>query len=149
MRKCFFILVLEEVFTSPRRTRTNPQTLMQGICLIPPTFPHWSGGTNGIVKLYCECHLFKVSTLPAIQLSPKDLLLRAIHRILWSIQTEMTQPSKIGYVKWSSQRGIQCIRATHGYTNLRGTCAMKPRADGGVVDKYLNVYGTQNLKIAG
>jgi len=26
---------------------------------------------------------------------------------------------------------------------------MKPRAEGGVVDKYLNVYGTENLKIAG
>jgi len=26
---------------------------------------------------------------------------------------------------------------------------MKPRAEGGVVDKYLNVYGTRNLKIAG
>jgi len=28
-----------------------------------------------------------------------------------------------------------------------GTCAMKPREKGGVVDKYLNVYGTQGLKI--
>ena len=27
-----------------------------------------------------------------------------------------------------------------------GTCAMKPREEGGVVDKRLNVYGTQNLK---
>ena len=26
---------------------------------------------------------------------------------------------------------------------------MKPKAQGGVVDKYLNVYGTENLKIAG
>jgi len=26
---------------------------------------------------------------------------------------------------------------------------MKPKAQGGVVDKYLNVYGTQNLKVAG
>ena len=26
---------------------------------------------------------------------------------------------------------------------------MKPRAEGGVVDKDLNVYGTKNLKIAG
>ena len=28
------------------------------------------------------------------------------------------------------------------------TCAMKPRAEGGVVDSDLNVYGTQNLKVA-
>ena len=27
-----------------------------------------------------------------------------------------------------------------------GTCAMKPREQGGVVDKRLNVYGTENLK---
>ena len=27
-----------------------------------------------------------------------------------------------------------------------GTCAMKPREQGGVVDKRLNVYGTTNLK---
>ncbi|KAF8328022.1 GMC oxidoreductase-domain-containing protein [Amanita rubescens] len=30
-----------------------------------------------------------------------------------------------------------------------GTCAMKPRKDGGVVDPRLNVYGTQCLKVAG
>ena len=30
-----------------------------------------------------------------------------------------------------------------------GTCAMKPREQGGVVDARLNVYSVQNLKIAG
>ena len=30
-----------------------------------------------------------------------------------------------------------------------GTCAMKPRDQGGVVDERLNVYGIQNLKVAG
>ncbi|KAF8896176.1 hypothetical protein BD779DRAFT_1608499 [Infundibulicybe gibba] len=29
-----------------------------------------------------------------------------------------------------------------------GTCAMKPRGEGGVVDSKLNVYGTQGLKVA-
>ncbi|KAK7688538.1 hypothetical protein QCA50_008076 [Cerrena zonata] len=29
-----------------------------------------------------------------------------------------------------------------------GTCAMKPRAEGGVVDSRLNVYGVRNLKVA-
>lgn len=29
-----------------------------------------------------------------------------------------------------------------------GTCAMKPRETDGVVDKRLNVYGTENLKCA-
>ena len=30
-----------------------------------------------------------------------------------------------------------------------GTCAMKPREQGGVVNARLNVYGVQNLKVAG
>ena len=30
-----------------------------------------------------------------------------------------------------------------------GTCAMKAREQGGVVDERLNVYGVQNLKVAG
>ena len=30
-----------------------------------------------------------------------------------------------------------------------GTCAMKAREQGGVVDERLNVYGVQSLKIAG
>ncbi|KAF9450080.1 GMC oxidoreductase [Macrolepiota fuliginosa MF-IS2] len=29
-----------------------------------------------------------------------------------------------------------------------GTCSMKPREDGGVVDERLNVYGVENLKVA-
>ena len=29
-----------------------------------------------------------------------------------------------------------------------GTCAMKPRSEGGVVDSKLNVYGVENLKVA-
>jgi len=30
-----------------------------------------------------------------------------------------------------------------------GTCAMKPREKGGVVDPRLNVYGVKGLKVAG
>ena len=30
-----------------------------------------------------------------------------------------------------------------------GTCAMKPRSQGGVVDARLNVYGVKGLKVAG
>lgn len=30
-----------------------------------------------------------------------------------------------------------------------GTCAMKPRAEKGVVDAKLNVYGVKGLKVAG
>ena len=30
-----------------------------------------------------------------------------------------------------------------------GTCAMKPREEGGVVDANLNVYGVEGLKVLG
>ncbi|KAG1750337.1 GMC oxidoreductase-domain-containing protein [Suillus paluster] len=38
-----------------------------------------------------------------------------------------------------------CMSYSHRYL---GTCAMKPRADQGVVDARLNVYGVTNLKVA-
>ena len=44
----------------------------------------------------------------------------------------------------SSNVSLRCFLA-----NSRGTCAMKSRHEGGVVDKDLNVYGTSSLKIAG
>ncbi|KAI1126928.1 putative alcohol oxidase [Nemania abortiva] len=41
------------------------------------------------------------------------------------------------------------VRETVGTTwHSLGTCAMKPRDAGGVVDAHLNVYGTRDLKIA-
>jgi len=47
--------------------------------------------------------------------------------------------------------GILCILTfSHGADcTYSGTCAMKPRDSGGVVDKHLNVYGTKRLKVAG
>src|SRR5882757_7617541 len=43
----------------------------------------------------------------------------------------------------------QYFKCTTLTTIQLGTCAMKPREEGGVVDARLNVYGTQNLKVAG
>ena len=41
------------------------------------------------------------------------------------------------------------IRETLGTTwHSMGTCAMKPREQGGVVDSKLNVYGVEGLKLA-
>ncbi|KAI8630517.1 putative alcohol oxidase [Xylariaceae sp. FL1651] len=41
------------------------------------------------------------------------------------------------------------VRNTVGTTwHSLGTCAMKPRESGGVVDAHLNVYGTRGLKVA-
>ena len=34
-------------------------------------------------------------------------------------------------------------------SHSHGTCPMKPRQEGGVVDNKLNVYGIQCLKVAG
>jgi choline dehydrogenase-like flavoprotein len=149
MYKYFITRFPKEASTSHRKTRTSPRTLIQNIYLIRRTFPPKFGRTNGIVKSYDECHLFEASTRPVIPPSPKGLPLRAIHKILWNIQTRMTKQSKIGSANWSDQHGIQCMRRSPVFTNLRGTCAMKARAAAGVVDKYLNVYGTKNLKIAG
>ncbi|KDQ51283.1 aryl-alcohol oxidase, partial [Jaapia argillacea MUCL 33604] len=44
---------------------------------------------------------------------------------------------------------LAAIQATgHPIYQASGTCAMKPRGDGGVVDAKLVVYGTKNLRVA-
>ena len=37
----------------------------------------------------------------------------------------------------------------HTTWHSMGTCKMAPREEGGVVDKDLNVYGVEGLKVAG
>jgi len=39
-------------------------------------------------------------------------------------------------------------RTANSMAHPNGTCSMKPREQGGVVDARLNVYGVQNLKVA-
>ncbi|PPR03907.1 hypothetical protein CVT24_008099 [Panaeolus cyanescens] len=53
------------------------------------------------------------------------------------------------YSEDDNQRIEEFIRARVA-TSLHpcGTCAMKPRADGGVVDERLNVYGVEGLKVS-
>ncbi|KAH7868464.1 GMC oxidoreductase-domain-containing protein [Lentinula edodes] len=56
---------------------------------------------------------------------------------------------KIVYSKEDDRAIDDYIRAIVGTTwHSLGTCAMKPREAGGVVDSRLNVYGVENLKIA-
>ncbi|KAJ3882837.1 GMC oxidoreductase-domain-containing protein [Lentinula edodes] len=56
---------------------------------------------------------------------------------------------KIAYSKEDDRAIDDYIKATVGTTwHSLGTCAMKPRAAGGVVDSRLNVYGVENLKVA-
>ncbi|KAK6524143.1 hypothetical protein TWF694_005804 [Orbilia ellipsospora] len=54
------------------------------------------------------------------------------------------------YSKEDNEAIKQFVRATAGSTwHSCGTCAMKKREDGGVVDERLNVYGVDGLKVAG
>ncbi|KAJ3855152.1 GMC oxidoreductase-domain-containing protein, partial [Lentinula lateritia] len=56
---------------------------------------------------------------------------------------------KIVYSKQDDRAIDDYIKATVGTTwHSLGTCAMKPRGAGGVVDSRLNVYGVENLKVA-
>jgi len=57
--------------------------------------------------------------------------------------------SKIVYSKEDDHAIDEFHRRTvESMAHPNGTCAMKPREQGGVVDARLNVYGVQNLKIA-
>ncbi|KLJ09143.1 hypothetical protein EMPG_15441 [Blastomyces silverae] len=57
-------------------------------------------------------------------------------------------PVPIEYSEADNKAIEECIRENLGTTwHSMGTCAMKPREEGGVVDKDLNVYGVKNLKV--
>ncbi|OCH93265.1 alcohol oxidase [Obba rivulosa] len=74
-----------------------------------------------------------------------------IHMGTWHQPGDVYDASKvhedIKYTKEDDQ-AIDDWVADHVETTWHslGTCAMKPREQGGVLDKRLNVYGTQNLK---
>lgn len=69
----------------------------------------------------------------------------------WHKPGDVYDPSKvhedIQYTK-EDDEAIDNWVADHVETTWHslGTCAMKPREQGGVVDKRLSVYGTENLK---
>ncbi|KAF8580577.1 GMC oxidoreductase [Ramaria rubella] len=75
-----------------------------------------------------------------------------IHMGTWHRPSEPYDASKvhenIQYTK-EDDKAIDDWIADHVETTWHslGTCAMKPRAEGGVLDARLNVYGTQNLKV--
>ncbi|OAT10443.1 alcohol oxidase [Blastomyces gilchristii SLH14081] len=57
-------------------------------------------------------------------------------------------PVPIEYSEADNKAIEECIRENLTTTwHSMSTCAMKPREDGGVVDKDLNVYGVKNLKV--
>ncbi|RDB21821.1 Alcohol oxidase 2 [Hypsizygus marmoreus] len=74
-----------------------------------------------------------------------------IHMGTWHRPSEPYDASKVHEdMKYTEEddKAIDDWVADHVETTWHslGTCAMKPREEGGVVDARLNVYGTQNLK---
>ncbi|KAF9456918.1 GMC oxidoreductase-domain-containing protein [Collybia nuda] len=74
-----------------------------------------------------------------------------IHMGTWHKPGEPYDASKVHEdIKYTAEddQAIDDWIADHVETTWHslGTCAMKPRAEGGVVDGRLNVFGTQNLK---
>ncbi|PAV14903.1 alcohol oxidase [Pyrrhoderma noxium] len=88
----------------------------------------------------------------AKQLLPNSLTV-GIHMGTWHRPSEPYDASKVHEdIKYTEEddQAIDDWVSDHVETTWHslGTCAMKPREQGGVVDKRLNVYGTQNLKCA-
>ncbi|RXW18278.1 hypothetical protein EST38_g7589 [Candolleomyces aberdarensis] len=80
-----------------------------------------------------------------------DGLTVGIHMGTWHKPGDVYDAKKVhDDIKYSEEddKAIDDWVADHVETTWHslGTCAMKPRAEGGVVDQRLNVFGTQNLK---
>ncbi|GAA5858790.1 hypothetical protein JCM8547_004989 [Rhodosporidiobolus lusitaniae] len=115
--------------------------------------PHFHPGSPAACK--------DIDLVTAKQLLPNSLT-AGIHMGTWSRPEEPHQVRKavkedIQYTEddieaidnWISSH----VETTFSSSSLfswhsLGTCAMKPRENGGVVDAKMNVYGTQGLKIA-
>ena len=66
------------------------------------------------------------------------------------LDREVPLDQDIRYSPADDEAIVQWIRETVGTAwHSMGTCAMRPLHDGGVVDKDLNVYGVNGLKVAG
>ncbi|KAI0773556.1 alcohol oxidase [Fomes fomentarius] len=86
----------------------------------------------------------------AREILPNSLTV-GIHMGTWHTPCEPFDASKVHEdIKYTKEddEAIDNWIADHVETTWHslGTCAMKPREQGGVLDKRLNVYGTQNLK---
>ncbi|KAL5501118.1 hypothetical protein ACEPAH_9505 [Sanghuangporus vaninii] len=86
----------------------------------------------------------------AKQLLPNSLTV-GIHMGTWHRPSEPFDASKVHEdIKYTEEddKAIDDWISDHVETTWHslGTCAMKPREQGGVVDKRLSVFGTQNLK---
>ncbi|KAA1473388.1 alcohol oxidase-like protein [Dentipellis sp. KUC8613] len=64
-----------------------------------------------------------------------------------AMPTPMDAP-RIVYTEEDDLAIVSYLRKNIGTAHAMGTCGMKPREAGGVVDSKLNVYGIQGLKVA-
>ena len=70
--------------------------------------------------------------------------------VSWDGEQNMQGVKNLEYSKEDDAAIVRYIRQNVATTwHSLGTCAMRPREKGGVVDKHLNVYGVSNLKVAG
>ena len=68
--------------------------------------------------------------------------------IFW-VSERLTNPINSGYyLAFGKDQSSLHVLQSNDDSKL-GTCAMKPRERGGVVDSKLNVYGVKGLKVAG
>ncbi|KAG6381632.1 hypothetical protein JVT61DRAFT_231 [Boletus reticuloceps] len=104
--------------------------------------PHFHPASPGAAK--------DIDIRTAKQLLPDGFTV-GIHMGTWHKPGESYDPHKVhNDIKYSKEddEAIDNWISDHVETTWHslGTCAMKPREEGGVVDGRLNVYGTQNLK---
>ena len=136
------------------------------VSLQPPSLPAPSAGTHAsrpppafrgeLTSHHPHFHPGSPAAAQDIDIrTAKELLPNAltvgIHMGTWHRPGEPYDASKVHEnIKYTKEddAAIDDWIADHVETTWHslGTCAMKPREQGGVVDARLNVYGTQNLK---
>jgi alcohol oxidase len=105
--------------------------------------PHFHPGSPAACK--------DIDIKTAKQLLPDGFTV-GIHMGTWHKPGDVYDASKVHEdIKYTEEddKAIDDWVADHVETTWHslGTCAMKPREEGGVVDGRLNVYGTENLKV--
>ncbi|KIY68013.1 GMC oxidoreductase [Cylindrobasidium torrendii FP15055 ss-10] len=105
--------------------------------------PHFHPGSEAAVQ--------DIDIATAKQMLP-DALTVGIHMGTWHRPGEKFDAAKVHHdIKYTEEddKAIDDWIADHVETTWHslGTCAMKPREQGGVVDPRLNVFGTTNLKV--
>ena len=144
-----FISVLQTMYMLP-------QSSTQDSYRIQLILQHWCGDTRKQGNLYVGWWTSGGKSVKRIHHFHWDLQQLALTIMILMSKMSCTQRRITRFWRCSSGiilglHGILCILLFSCRVDCpyRGTCAMKPRDSGGVVDKNLNVYGTKNVKVAG